>query len=73
MRYGHLQNPPGPVPDDLISPDMAAAWLGISPRTVRRMVYDGRLAGWYVARFLRVSEAEVRGSLGRAVPKAGAR
>jgi excisionase family DNA binding protein len=68
-----LQNPPGPVPDDLISPVEAAAWLGISPRTVRRLVYTGRLNAWYVARLLRVSDAEVRAVPRLAEPKAGQR
>lgn len=50
-----------PTPTDLITPKKAAAILGVTPRTIRVMMSDGRLKGYTVAGTRkRVREADVR-------------
>lgn len=49
----------------------AADRLGVSPRTVRRMIADGTIAGYRIrTRMLRVTAADVEGLLSRRIPTA---
>lgn len=51
--------------------DEAAEYLGVNPRTVRRLIADGRITGYRLGpKLLRVDLAELESSLTR-VPTAG--
>jgi excisionase family DNA binding protein len=54
-----------------ITVDAAAEMLSVSPRTIRRMISRGELAGYRLGpRLLRVDEAEVQALL-RRIPTVG--
>lgn len=57
------------APHDLIGLDEAGALLDVSRWTVRRMVSDGRLAGYRVGRSIKVSATDARG-MARPIPAA---
>lgn len=46
-----------------INQDETADILGVCPRTVRRMIADGRLTGYRIGRAIRLRLDEVEGAL----------
>jgi excisionase family DNA binding protein len=51
------------TPNDLISTTKAAKLLGLTSETVRQWVASGKIHGYRVGRLIKVSQAEVLGSV----------
>ena len=67
-----MNTPSRPAPVRLVSVRAAAAYLGLSHRTVRRWVSDGRIPGYAVGGSIRVSMVDVE-ALPQLIPTAADR
>lgn len=61
-----LAHPPAPGPGRVYSQEDAAEWLGVSVKTIRRLVASGELPAYRLGRrLIRIREADLQASLDR--------